>query len=200
MMSKQDSRLVDAFIDKVRTIPNIKGAVLFGSMARGDQDRRSDIDILLVIDDPKPRRYLSQVVHMISELHPHREIQVSLTNLKDRDESFLRTVFNEGRILFGSFLLNAEGIALKRYLLVSYDLSKIDPVMQVRVSRKVHGYTSRKRVDGKIKEYRYKGLKGMEGVRVISQGTVLLPIEMGLEFIKELDSMKVKRTTIEVYL
>jgi predicted nucleotidyltransferase len=169
-------------------------------MARGDQDRRSDIDILLVIDDPKPRRYLSQVVHMISELHPHREIQVTLTNLNDRDESFLRTVFNEGRILFGSFLLNAEGIALKRYLLVSYDLSKIDPVMQVRVSRKVHGYTSRKRVDGKIKEYRYIGLKGMEGVKVISQGTVLLPIEIESDFIKELDSMKVKRKTIEVYL
>ena len=40
----------------------------------------------------------------------------------------------------------------------------------------------------------------MEGVKVISKGTVLLPIEKGLEFIKELDSMKVKRTTVEVYL
>ena len=199
-MSKRDQRLVDAFIDKVRTIPNIRGAVLFGSMARGDQDRRSDIDILLVVDDPKPRRFLAQVVHIISELHPHREIQVTLTNLRDRDETFLRTVFNEGKILFGSFLLTAKGIALRPYLLVSYDLSRTDPVKQVRVSRRVHGYISRKKVDGKIKEYRYNGLKGEEGVRLVSQGTVLLPIEIGREFIKELDSMKVKRTTVEVYL
>lgn len=200
MMSKRDQRLVDAFIDKVRTIPNIRGAVLFGSMARGDQDRRSDIDILLVVDDPKPRRFLAQVVHIISELHPHREIQVSLTNLRDRDETFLKTVFDEGKILFGSFLLTSEGIALRPYLLVSYNLSRTDPVKQVRVSRKVHGYISRKKVDGKIKEYRYKGLKGEEGVKVISQGTVLLPKEMGLGFVRELDSMNVKRTSIEVYL
>lgn len=40
----------------------------------------------------------------------------------------------------------------------------------------------------------------MEGVTVISQGTILLPIEMGKEFIKELDALKVKRTVIEVYL
>jgi predicted nucleotidyltransferase len=200
MISKKDRKLIDAFIEKVRAIPNIMGAVLFGSMARGDQDRRSDIDILLVVDDPKPRQFLSQVVHMISELHPHREIQVTLTNLRDRDEGFLRVVFNEGKILFGSFLLDAKGIALKHYLLISYDLTRINPVKQVRVSRMVHGYTSRKKVDGKIKEYTYKGLKGMEGVKVLSAGTVLLPIEIGRDFIKELRSMKVRSTTIEVYI
>jgi len=200
MMLKRDSNLIEAFIEKVRTIPKVRGAVLFGSMARGDSNRQSDIDILLVIDDPKPRRFLTQVVHTISGLHPHREIQVTLTNLKDRDENFLRNVFKEGRILFGSFLLDTDGIALKHYLLVAYDLSGANPVKQVRVSRKVHGYRSRKTVDGKMKEYRYKGLKGMEGVTVISQGTILLPIEMGKEFIKELDALKVKRTVIEVYL
>jgi len=200
MMLKRDSNLIEAFITKVRTLPNVRGAVLFGSMARGDFDRRSDIDILLVIDDSKPRKFLTQVVHMISELHPHREIQVTLTNLKDRDEIFLRNVFKEGRILFGSFLLNADGVALKHYFLVAYDLTGANPVKQVKVSRKVHGYRSKKTVDGKIKEYKYKGLKGMEGVKVISQGTVLLPIEIGKEFINELDALKVKHTVIEVYL
>jgi hypothetical protein len=34
----------------------------------------------------------------VTEEREH-EIQVTLTNLKDRDEGFLRTVFNEGKIL-----------------------------------------------------------------------------------------------------
>jgi len=199
-MLVRDRKLIEAFVEKVRTIPGIRGAVLFGSMARDDDDRRSDIDILLVVDDPQPNRFLQTAVGFVTELQPHREIQVTMTNLMDKDDTFLRNVFREGKILFGSFILDAGKVGLRLFLLVSYDLTRSSPVTRVRVSRRVHGHISRKKVDGKLREYRYKGLKDEPGARLVAQGAILLPADTGKEFLKELGRLKVRSTSREVYL
>ena len=105
-MDLKDKELIDRFIKRItEEIPSIEAAVLFGSMARGDYDGRSDIDIMLIIDEEQPSEHSPVISRIITELHPHREIRTVLTNLRDYDEDYYQNVFREGKVLFGKILL-----------------------------------------------------------------------------------------------
>lgn len=45
---------VSALREVLRTEPSVRLAVLFGSVARGSAHRRSDVDLLVEVDDPSP--------------------------------------------------------------------------------------------------------------------------------------------------
>ena len=45
---------VSALREVLRTEPSVRLAVLFGSVARGSAHRRSDVDLLVDVDDPSP--------------------------------------------------------------------------------------------------------------------------------------------------
>jgi predicted nucleotidyltransferase len=199
-MKKEDEELISAFIEKVKDIVEIDAIVLYGSLARGDYDRRSDIDILLVVDCERPDDLLPQITHIITELKPHREIVPTMTNLKDRDESFLRNVFKEGKVLFGKILLTPGHLALEPYFLISYDLGRLKSSLQVRISRRIHGYVSKKFIKGREKVYRYKGLKDKYGAIFISPSTLILPQSLVRDFISELEDLGVKYKKFEIYM
>ncbi len=110
------------FIAKLRAIPEIQAVVWFGSFARRDVDRRSDIDLLLVVDMDDPEALRARIVKLIGELKPHGEISPTFTNLRDLKTPFLGTVFREGIVLHGKMLLNPDHLALQPRVLLAYDL------------------------------------------------------------------------------
>ena len=200
-MNKKDEDLIDRFIKRVNEeIPSIEAAVLFGSMARGDYDKRSDIDIMLIIDGEQPSEHNPTISKIITELHPHREIRTVLTNLHDYDEDYYQNVLREGKVLFGKVILTPEHLALKPYLLVSYNLSGKPNTLQVKVSKKVHGYTSKKMIDGKEKLYTYPGLDKQYGGKIVSKSAIMLPFEKGNEFIQELKQLGVPYKVFKMWM
>lgn len=199
-MDKEDEELISEFAEKLKRIPQVEAVVLFGSLARGDYDRRSDIDILIVVDMERPNDLLKEISRIITDLRPHREIIPSLTNLRDRDESFLKNVFREGIVLFGRLILTPDYLALRPCVLLSYDISSLNKSSQVKVSRKVHGYVSKKLVNGKKKTYRYEGLKERYDTYLVSPSTLILPESVAEVFLSELRELKAKFRTIKVYV
>ena len=99
------------------------------------------------------------VSKIVTELHPHREIRTVITNLHDYDEDYYQNVFREGKVLYGKVILTPEHLALEPYLIVSYDLTGKPNTLQVKISKKVHGYTSKKLIDGQEKIYTYPGIE-----------------------------------------
>lgn len=201
-LPKEDQALIERFVERVkRWAPEtLSGIVLFGSLVRGDFGSRSDIDVLMVFDEPNPGRHLSAVTKLITALKPHREIRPVLTNLKDVGADLLREVVREGVVLHGKLVVTPERLLIKPYLIISYDLSDADSTTRQRVARRVYGYVSRKRVGKRVKEYRYPGLVGRSDCFILGRGVVALPAEVGMGFIEFLKDNQVKMISREVYM
>jgi len=199
-MKKKDKELIEKFVKNVKNIPKLECIILFGSMARNEADKRSDIDLLLVFDSENPKAYLSEVMSIITSLKPHREIRPTITNLSDYDEGFLQTVMREGKVLWGKVIVTTDKLLLKPYRLISYGLTGLKPSKKVKISRLIHGYESKKTVDGSIKHYKYKGLKDKYDVILISKNTVLLPEKYSKDFLNNLKKYRVFYEEKQVWL
>jgi len=185
-MKKKDKELIEKFVKNTKNIPKLECIILFGSMVRDEADKRSDIDLLLVFDCENPKSYLSEIISIITALKPHREIKPTITNLSDYDEEFLQTVMREGKVLLGKVIVTTDNLLLKPYRLISYDLTNLKPSKKVKISRIIHGYESKKMVNGELKHYKYTGLKDKYDVIIISKNTVLLPEKYSKIFLNNL--------------
>ena len=174
-----NEELIKKAVENLKDMDKLKAIMLFGSYARGEEDKSSDIDLLIVLDAKKPKKYLKEAIKRISGVDKEGKISPRITNLKDYDPSFFQNVLREGKLLYGSLIVDNKKLALKPYRLVNYDLSKLENSKKVRISRRVYGYTSKKG----DKEYKYKGLKDEENVLVYPNSTVLIP-EDSLGFIE----------------
>lgn len=199
-LSEEDRKLIEQFLSKLESISEVQTVVLFGSFARSDVDRRSDIDLLLVTDMRDPGSLRPRLAQLIGDLKPHREINPTLTNLHDLDPSFLRNVFKEGIVLKGKLLLTPKNLALQPRVIVAYDLSEVKPSSKVHVSRLIHGFRSRKRVGGKTRTYDYQGLKDRFGATLVSRSALMMKTEDANGFIRELEKRGIRCSQWEVYL
>jgi len=199
-MNKKDQRIIERFIERVKGLEMVSAAVLYGSMARGDEDRRSDIDIMLVVEDKDPMSILPEVTRIITELGPHREIRCVLTNLKDYDAEFYKNVFKDGKVLFGKLVLSSDNLALRPYYIVAYDLRGVTGSKKVKIAQKVYGQHSVKRIKGRKYEYHYDGLKDRYGVTVLKKGMIMIPSGDSREFLADLKKIGVDFHATEVWM
>lgn len=101
---------VRAFVDRVQTeLAELVGILLFGSVARGDADRASDVDLLVFVVDGKTRARRT-VQSIVSDLKGEKfdgnrytfEALVESTDSARRIGDRLRQQFDEGLTLVGS--------------------------------------------------------------------------------------------------
>jgi len=81
----------------LRTEPNAQLAVLFGSTARGDDDARSDVDVLVVLADPS----VARLVALAERLSARTDRDVQPVRLGDAESSplLMADVLEQGRVL-----------------------------------------------------------------------------------------------------
>jgi hypothetical protein len=115
------------------------------------------------------------------------------------DADFLRNVFRDGILLYGKMLVTPEGLRLKPYILLTYDISSKSKSIKVKISRMVHGYRGSRTIKGKKYEYEYKGLISTYGARIISPSTLILPRAEASEFAETLKEHGAKVETLEVW-
>lgn len=88
--------LISAVAHALRTERNVRLAVIFGSMARGQAHPGSDLDVLVSLAEERPM-YTQRLSTRLEE-QLAREVDVlSLTRLRGRDPALLSTVLAEGR-------------------------------------------------------------------------------------------------------
>ncbi len=199
-MDRKDQELIHKFVDRIKHLSDLECIFLYGSLARGEEDARSDIDLMLVFNAEKPKRHISEIMKIVTDLKPHREIRPVLTNLCDYDPGFFLNVLREGKLLWGKLMVSSEKLLLRPFVLISYDLSKVTAAKKVKTSRYVRGYRSTKVIDGKEKVYNYKGLKEKFGVKLISKGTILTPEENRKEILRFLDENGIDYQQLPIWL
>lgn len=93
-------------------------------------ERLKQIKTLLVVDEPEDK--LRDVVRIITELNPTRDVRPIMTNLKDLEPSLLSNVRAEGKVLFAT--PDAILPPPKSDAIMKYDLTGIEQSKRSRVS------------------------------------------------------------------
>ncbi|HIG93779.1 MAG: hypothetical protein QT02_C0008G0025 [archaeon GW2011_AR9] len=175
----------------------ITQVVLFGSVARGEEGLRSDIDIFVDVVDLKLEesilmvrdRYFDSIkVKKYWELMGvKRKIHCTVGKLKEWD-TLERSLVANGLILYGKFSGKME---TKPYFLFILTPSK-DRKKNVMVWRELYGYTQR--VGKKV--YKQKGLVNEYGGRKLGKGVFIVPLEHAQKVRSYIQMQKFKQEII----
>jgi predicted nucleotidyltransferase len=165
-MQEEFQDAVFEFAKHVSNIPKIYGIFLFGSVARGEADKKSDIDFLIVLDtqqDPDLMDERNEVSQIALDLEKRldRNIQLVFSNSRfDKlDRQFIEDVLREGIILFGRPLMIADNkVGFSPYVLIHYELTGLSASDKMRVKRALYGYETRRTFKGKTYTSKAKGL------------------------------------------
>jgi len=152
------------FFDKLKDKEKVKAIILFGSFARGNQRKNSDVDIFIDVTE-----YNKEVVQQVTKeslnefelkaaktwhLKGARNHIVPLVDSIDLDKwnELKREIASYGILLYGRYKVNVtKG---KQSVLIEYDISKAKQKDKMRILRKLYGYNLKK---GK-KVYTQEGL------------------------------------------
>ncbi|WP_456468942.1 nucleotidyltransferase domain-containing protein [Archaeoglobus sp.] len=157
------SGLIEKICRLSESFKHASAAILFGSVARGEYDKRSDIDILLIYSDDERLSMDKEAFDEVS-LIEGMEVQIvarTLEELKRSDKIFLRNVFKDGIVLFvrEPLLFKAsELLGLKPYRLYTYTMKNLRAGEKKRLISALYGYSTRKVVGEKEYVYEYKGI------------------------------------------
>ena len=178
-------------ISKIKEIDRV---LLHGSVARGDFDEESDVDLFI---DAKPNlgNKVNKIVDNYYKTKKFREwelkgventISVIVGKLDSKEwKDLKRSIINTGIILYGKY--KAEPEKVNQYTLFSFEGIKPDK-KRVLIFRKLFGF--------KVGKKKYPGfIEKINGIK-IGKGSVLLPIEHTNELKRYFQS---KRVAVKLY-
>ena len=184
---------------------DLKDIILFGSVARGDFDEESDVDIFVNASKEKIIHVQGAVNKSVNEF----ELISSKTwKLKGIDlpikcivgdieaekwSALRREIISSGICLYGKYKSAQKGLSQR--FLFSFGLANLRHKNQVSIVRNIYGYSSGA---GK-KAHKVSGLLEKLGGQKLNPGVVLIPAESYKEFYEFLKSKKVSPKIIEVW-
>lgn len=174
---------------------NINKIILHGSVARGDNNEESDIDLFFDSNDKKLEKKIKKIIEDYYKTKKYNEWKLKgienpfsiIVGKLESDEwkDLKRAIINTGIILYGKYKGDIEKI--NQYVLLSFENIKPER-KRVVVYRKLFGFSN-----GKDK---YAGeVEKAGGVR-IGKGVIILPVE-NMEKIKEY--LKIKKISVRIY-
>ncbi len=98
--------LINYIVDKIVSSIQPEKILLFGSYARGDSDKNSDLDLLVIKDSQQKNR---EIRREIDRLLTGRRFSIDILvrkpaevaeNLKDRNPFYLHHIFKDGKVLY----------------------------------------------------------------------------------------------------
>ena len=173
---------------------NINKIILHGSVARGDFNEESDID-LFIDADSKLEKKIDKILKNYYKTKRFKEWELKgitnpisiITGKLDSKEwvNLKRAIINTGIILYGKYKSDVEKI--NHYVLFSFENIKPDK-KRVVMFRKLFGF----KANGK----KYNGMiENIEGIR-IGKGVLLIPIE----HLKEIKNyFQEKKVSVKLY-
>lgn len=162
---------------------NAKGIILFGSVARGDFDRESDVDIFIDTPEKKAKEVRKAVDAAQNEFEIYSRrtwklqgvdmpIKCIVGDINSKKWSALkREIISSGIILYGRYKELPQ--ELRHCFIFSFSLANLKYKNQVSAIRKIYGYSTKK---GR-KTYRHAGiLDGIMGEK-LNPSVVMAPAE-----------------------
>jgi len=183
MLQPEFRDAVFEFARRVSDVPAIRSVVLFGSVAKGEADARSDADLLVVLDTkgsvsrlPERKRVSEIALDLEKKFGKSISLVFTNRNFNGLDRQFVESVLREGLILYGRApQVDARRLKLEPYVLVYFSLRVMGKPEKMKLKRALYGHRTVKRYKGKTYKSEITGLvERLEGRRT-GIASVLIP-------------------------
>jgi len=207
-MQKEFKDLIFEFVKRASDVDTLHSVVLFGSVAKGEADARSDADILVVFDSLKSvsrikeRSKISQI-SLDLEKEFNKNIQIVFTNKKFEklDRQFVETVFREGIVLYGKIpQVDVKKLKLEPYSLVYFSLKKLSKADKMRVKKALYGHRTAKKYKNKVYKSETVGLIEQFGGMRTGIASVLVPAKKTKEFVGVLKRFGAEYEVLDIWV
>lgn len=196
MIKVYASYFASFLLNWLKDASNIKNIILFGSVAKGDATKNSDVDIFIDVKKDNAK-FKSDVALVLEEFYKSREalifkndgidnkINVISGRLEDWPD-LRKSIDSTGILLYGQYV--ASGVKGRKYILISW--SKIGKNRGAFLN-KLYGFI--------VNRKRYKGLIEKLNGRKIGKSSLMVPIENHREIISVLKDYDVSAHSIEIW-
>lgn len=200
---QQDSKLsyasyfVSYLLNEIKDFSRVNSIILFGSVARGNAGKDSDVDIFIDVNRAN-KKFEGDVGKIVEGFYSSREcllfkskgidnkINVIVGKINDWPD-LKKSIESMGVVLYGAY--QAEGVSGRKWTIISWD--KIGKNRGAFLN-KVYGV--------KIGGRKYAGLLDEYGGEKIGKSSIMIPVEHGSEFVKLMKKYEVSAKVREVYL
>jgi len=197
MLKSYASYFVSYVLMNLKNIENIEKIILFGSVAKNETDKESDVDIFIELKKEN-KKIKNEIEKLLSDFYKSREALLFKIKGIDNKINLIIGKFNEwkelkksiestGVILYGRYV--SSSISGKKYAIFFWN--KIEKNRGAFLN-KIYGF--------KVKNKTYKGLLENLNGKKIGKSSIMIPIEYREDIIKLLKKYKVNAQIIEIYI
>lgn len=141
-VSEEFKTLVSELFYSAQEIPSLVQLIIYGSVARGEEERSSDVDILLIFstkEDPEKMEIAKtarkEIANAFAIAKCDRGAQITMTNLEEVDEVFMQNISSDGIVVWGRPFFIDVGTILNPMVLFEYRVGGESDVEKVRFYR-----------------------------------------------------------------
>jgi len=157
---------IEPLVEELSGIPSVRLIVLYGSWAKGEASRKSDIDLFILAG----RRDRERIEDIISKGDFRVQPVIrSPAELRTMDSGLLANILRDGKILYAkNFELDVSKILKQKPVVIyNFKLSNLSQQTKRKFNSALYGT--------KIKKYTYTGLLGDAGGIQLGRGCILIP-------------------------
>ena len=182
-MNKKTSELIEEIKHISKNHSEIESVIIFGSVARNQAEKESDLDVFMVLKNENTTRNISNKILDLEEKYD-KNINLVFTDpyFRDLDRQFIETILREGITIYGKTPdVSIKQLELEPYEIIKFDLSSLDQSEKMKIKRLLYGVKTQKKYKNKIYKREPKGLVEKFGGLRIGIASLLIPEKMSWE-------------------
>ncbi len=186
-------------LNNLKSIGDIERIVLYGSVAKDEATKESDIDIFIEVEK-KTKKFDKEIKGIIEEFYQSREavlfkaksienkFNVKIGDLKDWKDLY-QSIVSTGIVMYGPYEAKELPSGVKHFIIVFWE--RINKNRGAFLN-KIYGF--------KFKKKSYIGLLSRISGRKLGKSCIMIPIQYKKDILKLLRKYEVKAKTIEVFV
>ncbi|MDG6219129.1 MAG: nucleotidyltransferase domain-containing protein [Candidatus Thermoplasmatota archaeon] len=199
-MNKKTEDLIEEIKNVSRKYSEIESVIVFGSVARDQAVKESDLDVCIVLKNESIKSNMSNKILDLEEKYD-KNINLVFTDssFKDLDRQFIETILREGITIYGKTPdVSIQQLELEPYEIIKFDLSNLDQSKKMKIKRLLYGIKTKKKYKGKIYTNKQEGLVEKLGGLRIGIASILIPEKKSweLEHILRKNGVSLRKITI----
>ncbi len=176
-MNKKTDELIEGIKDVSKRYSEIESVIVFGSVARDQAGKESDLDVCLILKNESTKNDISnKILDLEKKYDKNINLVFSDSSFKGLDRQFIETILREGITVYGKKPdASIQQLELEPYEIIKFDLSNLDQSKKMKIKRLLYGIKTKKKYKGKIYTNKQEGLVEKLGGLRIGIASILIP-------------------------